>query len=347
MVTAKESLEAAAPEWEELAVRQSAAPFLRPGWILAWRNAFGGPGVEARTVRRDGELKGVIPVRSSGGVVRSPTNWHTPLFGPVVDDSAAADELFASLVSERPRRVDLSFLSRDAMETHRLHGLEGYRVTSRPVLASPYLDVGEDWEPYWRSRSKNLRGTVRRCRNRLEEMGQVELEVLDGSEALEARLEEGFSLEATGWKSDRGTAVVSSDRVKGFYWEVASWAAARGMLRLAFLRVGGRAVAFNYCIESHGAHHLVKLGHDAELARAGPGTVLTALMVERAFDLGQRSYEFLGVAEPYKLRWATGCRDRQRVQAFAYTPIGLADRLVQTRGRAAATWIRARIGRGP
>jgi hypothetical protein len=46
-----------------------------------------------------------------------------------------------------------------------------------------------------------------------------------------------------------------------------------------------------------------------------------------------KSYEFLGDAEPYKLRWAQTCREMVRAQSFASTPAGWGDRMVQTHGR--------------
>ena len=95
-------------------------------------------------------------------------------------------------------------------------------------------------------------------------------------------------------------------------------------------------MAFNLCIETSEAHYLLKPGHDPELASAGPGTVLTSELVSRAFSMGLDRYEFLGADDRYKLRWTKQCHDLVRVQAFARSVPGAADRLVQTRGRAVA-----------
>src|SRR5207247_10269646 len=68
------------------------------------------------------------------------------------------------------------------------------------------------------------------------------LEVVDGSERLDELLEEGFRVEASGWKSRAGTAIASRPDTRRFYTDVARWASDRGWLRLAFLRLGGRAL---------------------------------------------------------------------------------------------------------
>jgi CelD/BcsL family acetyltransferase involved in cellulose biosynthesis len=109
-----------------------------------------------------------------------------------------------------------------------------------------------------------------------------------------------------------------------------------GLFCFASLRVNGRMVAFNLSLETADAHYLLKLGHDVELASASPGTLLTAAMIERAFSLGMKSYEFLGDADPYKLRWTQRCREFVQAQSFAHTPTGLIDQIAQTEGRAIA-----------
>jgi CelD/BcsL family acetyltransferase involved in cellulose biosynthesis len=320
-------------EWEELADRVGASPFVRPGWISAWWEAFGSGSLPVFVLRRDGRLGGVLPMMRHRGTLLSPTNWHTPGFGVVAEDDAARLALFEAIVGEGPRRVDLSFLA-DAADVQCLRrAAERYRLVERVVIRSPYVPVESDWDSYWRGLSRNLRKTVRRCRNRLAERGEMVIEVADGREDLDRLLEEGFRLEASGWKGEEVTAIVSRPETRRFYETVSRWAADAGILRLAFMRIDGEAVAFNLSFEAGGRHYVLKLGHDAELNSLGPGTVLTAAMVERTFALGLQSYEFLGGDAAYKLRWAPSCHELARVQAFAPTASGAVDRLVQTSGR--------------
>jgi CelD/BcsL family acetyltransferase involved in cellulose biosynthesis len=74
-----------APEWDALADRVGAAPFLRPGWLGAWLEAFPAGRPAILTVREGGELKGVLPLLRGSALLTSPSNSHTPLFGPVVE----------------------------------------------------------------------------------------------------------------------------------------------------------------------------------------------------------------------------------------------------------------------
>jgi CelD/BcsL family acetyltransferase involved in cellulose biosynthesis len=336
------SLEA---EWDRIALDSGAPPFMRPGWISAWWEAFGNGELEFVTARREGRLVGLLPLVSRRRAIFAPANWHTPGYGAVAVDDAVRLALYEGALGSRPRRLDLSFLAAGPAGGELLgRAASGYRLATRVMMRSPYVPVDGDWDSYWSSLSKNLKGTVRRCRNRLADRGEVTVEVAEGRTDLDALLADGFRLEASGWKGEEGTAIVSRPETRRFYEAVSRWAADAGILRLAFLRIDGEAVAFNLSFEAADRHYLLKPGHDAALDSLGPGTVLTAEMVQRSFTLGFKAYEFLGKDDRYKLRWTDSCHELLRVQAFAATPSGGIDRLLQTRGRDAAKKLLRRGG---
>lgn len=339
-------IEALEQEWDALAERTDAAPFLRPGWVAAWWDAFGSQGELELITRRSeaGELAGVLPMIRTGRTLRSPTNDHSPVFGAVADEGALI-ELYELMLERRPRRIEIGMLAADGRDPISMRrAARAYAVYGRTVARSPYLTIDGEWDAYWSSLSQNLRGTVRRCRNRLRELGALELDVRGGGDDLDRLLGEAFELEATGWKGAAGTAITSKPETERFYRSVAAWAAEQGLLRLSFLRADGRAVAFHLGLETASAYYLVKLGHDAALDKAGPGTTITASLLERAFERGLQTFEFLGLDEPYKLRWGTGMvRERLLIRAFAPTLAGRAESLVQVKGRGVARSARDRL----
>lgn len=339
MQIGNETFDAVREEWDALADHLEVPPFLRAGWFAVWWDAFGNGQLRVVTVRRHNRLVGVLPVIQRGSVITSPTNSHTPLFGPIVEDQEVVKALAGALFASGMRRIDLSFLEGpEGIESCLRNDIvePTFRLYSRTIMSSPYLPIEGDWDSYWKSRSRNLRSTVRRCRNRLADLGEVTVQIANDAEGIDALLAEGFEIEESGWKEERGTAIASRPETHRFYREVAHWATQMGILKLAFLRIDGRAVAFNFSLESAGNHYLLKLGHDAGLNRAGPGTVLTAEMLKRAFSINLRSYEFLGADDRYKLRWTGLVHDRLRVQAFAPSIAGRADAMIQVHARAAA-----------
>ncbi len=326
-------------DWDELADATGASPFRRPGWIGAWWNAFGEGTLELATVRRDGRLAAVLPLRRHLGALGSPTNWHTPEFGPVASDATSLRRLAHELLALRPRRISLAFLdsgSETATCLREAAAARGFRVLERTLMSSPYLEIDQTWPEYERSLSRNVRGDAKRRLRRLEELGALTTDVRDGSERLEELLTEGFRLEASGWKGSSGSAIASQSRTEIFYRSVARWGAAQGILRIAFLRLDGVAIAFHYCLEHAGAHYFIKGGHDSAYSRYSPGKVLTHAMLSRAFSLGLSSYEFLGGEDPWKLRWTSSVRHRSLIHAFRPAPDGLLEWTVFNHGRRAA-----------
>ena len=317
-----------APEWDELAERVGAPPWLRPGWMEAWWRAFGRGLDEVVAIRRAGELSAIVPLARRGGALHSLSNWHSPSFGLLAADDDARTALADALFARDARSVRLAFLPDDAAGLGACLDAavgRGYPVILRTLERSPFLPIDGEWAAYERSLDPRLRQDLRRRRRRLEEQGDVTVEVLDGAERLDVLLEEGFRVEAAGWKGERRTAIASSPATRTFYTTVACWAAERGWLRLCFLRLDGRGIAFNYSLEHGSRHYLLKTGFDAAYEKYAPGKLLLREMLERAFALGLASYEFLGDDAPWKLEWTGTVRERRLFHAFARSTTGRAE----------------------
>jgi CelD/BcsL family acetyltransferase involved in cellulose biosynthesis len=310
-------------EWDRLADRTGAAPFLRPGWIEAWWRAFGAGRLEVLREEGEGGVHALLPVRHLHGAVSSPSNSHSPRFGVLRDDRAMGAALLDKLFARRPAQVSLGFVGALGSSLEELTGAAetaGYRSLQRTLERSPFVTVDGSWEGYERSLDGSVRRDLRRCRRRLEELGRVTLDV----EYDIAHLDEALALESLGWKRTAGTAIISAPQTAHFYIEVARWAAATGRLRLIFLRVDGRPVAFHLALEDDRTYFPLKGGFDPALRAQSPGRLLIHATLERAFAVGLRRYEFLGGSDAYKLRWATEAYDRVLFQAFAPGPVGQA-----------------------
>jgi CelD/BcsL family acetyltransferase involved in cellulose biosynthesis len=308
-----------APEWDDLADRAGSGPFSRPGWFEAWWDAFGRGRLEVVTVRRGTRLAAVLPLHVRGGVRRSLTNWHTPeLVVPAEDDRARA-ELLHGVLRHARLPLALGMLTGgqpDPPAVRAAARATGSRVLERTIERSPYVELTGDWAGYEAALPRRRRSELRRRRRRLEEQGSLAFEVADGTERLEALLAEGFAAETSGWKAETGTAIASHPQTLAFYTSLARWASARGILRLAFLRLDRRPIAFHLTIEEGGSAYQLKGGYDPSLRALAPGALLIRQMLEWAYGRGLRTYEFLGADEDFKLDWTSDLRDRLMVQAF-------------------------------
>lgn len=325
------SVEPLADEWEELADRTGASPFLRPGWIGAWWRAFGSGVFEVRALRRDGELAAVLPVVWRRGGVHSPTNWHTPAFGALAVDDDAEYEIYAKLFRERPGYAILRFVASDAAVA--AARAARFTVGSRPLQSSPYVVLnGEPPTPGTKRLSR-----LRQARRKLEPNGPVTLDV----HTTTAELDEAFRLEASGWKLEEGTAIVAQPQLRRFYTDVADWAASRGLLRVAFLRVGEAAIAVEILLCDGRRLYDLKGGYDEAYKKQAPGLLLVEAVVAWAREQGLESFEFLGAPEPFKLEWTDRLREVHAVEAFSHGPTGLAALAAYRYGRPLAKRLRS------
>jgi CelD/BcsL family acetyltransferase involved in cellulose biosynthesis len=328
----------------------SAPSFLHPGWILAWHRAFSARRLTVLCARRQGELVGALPCVERWGVLRSPTNWHTPEFGFLARDSEVRTALAAALIEEPQSGIDISFLNSDDAALRaciQAASERGRRTIVRTMVRSPYVDLsGGDWDSFCATLDAKVRKELRRLRRRLDEEGTVTVDFVDGSSDIDRLLREGFSIEGSGWKQRRGTAITSEPRTERFYTDIARWAASRGELLMAFLRLDGRPIAFDLCLEAGGRAYALKGGFDSEFRRYGPGILLTYESLRRAFARGLVTYELLGAADRYKLVWTATVRERVRLQVFkAASPGGFFSWVAWAYGRPLVRSARAVVRR--
>lgn len=335
-------------QWAELAERTGASPFMHPEWFRLWRNAFAPPNACFLTAHRDGLLAGVLPLSRRGRALESMTNDHTPWFDLLAEDEGARLALAHAALARPTDRITLDYLPlggetvqavRQAAEERR------FRVAVRSWERPPYISLTGSWEAYEHGLDGKLRRDLARRRRRLEELGPVDLDVQDGRTDLGRLLDEGFGLESSGWKEARGTAILSRPETRQFYTELARWATERGILRLSFLRVGGRAIAFQLGLQDRGVYFFVKGGYDPAFARHAPAKLLVQARLRRAFAEGLKRFEFLGPQEAFKLEWTPTTHELGRLQAFARTPAPTLRWAALVYGRPAASRARRTLRR--
>jgi hypothetical protein len=117
-------------------------------------------------------------------------------------------------------------------------------------------------EPVWKiKRSVLLVGNgENECINAVERGNVRDDRHIELRPASNQRVMANHAIEASGWKGERGAAIISRPETRSFYTEVSRWAARNGWLRLAFLRLDGRALAFQCGLEDGGTHYFLKGG---------------------------------------------------------------------------------------
>lgn len=315
-------------EWDSLALSSEAHPFARPGWIQAWVEAFADPQALVFAVARDGDnLVALIPFSAARGVLRTPANWHTPEVAALGEADALRLALSAALATA-PRRVAIRVVPDATADVLRpALAAAGYRIVERTLQVSPFVRLDRAFRASPET-SRLMPGDLGRKWRRLADLGQLELDERDGKSDLTALLEEGFRVEGSGWKDAAGTAIVSHESTRRFYDRIAAWAARDGLLSLAYLRLEGRAIAFQFGIRTKREYYFLKGGYDPEFARYSPGKLLHARMLERMLAGGVERYEFLGDTESYKLTWPYESKRFLELVGYRSSPAGTVDRVL-------------------
>ena len=331
----RRGLEELRPSWQALAERAGAPhPFATHEWVTTWWDCFGGRGdLLVLTVKEGDETVAIAPLhlrrrRLYGLAVRSigfTTDVHAQRFDLLVrPDRPDAYRAIWRALADRGGwdLVELAQIpegSPTLSELRRLAQADGYLTGLWPSSGSPYLAIDGDYEGYLRRLGGKHVANLRRRERRLADLGVVRMETVDGLDGLVDALRDGLRIEAAAWKGRAGTAIGSDPARRRLYTEFAARAVGRGWLRLHFLSVGGRRIAFDYSLVLGGRTFMLKPGYDPAYARYSPYALLLMKVLRGEFARGATEFEFLGDAEPWKLEWTARVKRHQWLYLMAPT----------------------------
>lgn len=338
VITTIERLREIAPIWEDLVARAGMTdPFVTPTWIETWWESFGaGAELMVLLVRADGQPVAIAPLQigteriygARHRCVRFLANQHSPRCDFVV--AANHEEAYAAicrfLMTESAdwdvlRLCDVPAASGTLRELAQYAARYGFLSGLRHGPESPFLPTTSQWDAYFETLPAKRRWFLRNRLKRLSKRGRVLLETIPGGDDLESALEDGYRLEAAAWKGKAGTAIACSAGVRRFYTTLAKRCAERGWLRLHFLKVGDRRIAFAYCVAYANRMFLLKPGFDPEFAAFSPGHLLFYLALQQMHLSGFVAYDFLGYGDAWKRQWADQTTEHGTLFVYANQPL--------------------------
>jgi CelD/BcsL family acetyltransferase involved in cellulose biosynthesis len=325
-----------APEWDALVRETRNEPFYRHEFIRTWLDNFA-PRARLRVLlARDGggKLAAALPLleergRMLGAPVRrlvSTANDHSCRFDlPAQDGEAAGQVIFAHLAADKSWDVlCLTDVPDGGNAWHLFRAAEraGYPVQAWESLRSPYITLPATAENMQAHLPSKFRANLRRRRRKLEEKGHVTVECVTGGLELQAKLEEGYVLERSGWKGAGGTAISQSAQTWGFYSELARIAAYGGYLSLYFLRVNSEPVAFQYGFAYRDKYYLLKPAYSEAHSDCSPGQLLMDEVLQDCIRNGMKEFDFLGPDMTWKRDWTDDTRPHTWLYIFRDSAYG-------------------------
>lgn len=133
---------------------------------------------------------------------------------------------------------------------------------------------------------RKRRKEYRRLQTRLGEQGRFEALTLRPGESPATWVGELLTLEASGWKGRRGTALMADAATVAMLHEAASGLAATGRLRFWKLALDGKPIAMMYAVVDGGEAWLGKIAFDESWAKYSPGVLLILHATEQIFAEG-------------------------------------------------------------
>lgn len=324
--------------WDELVSQNPLdAPFLRHDFLRLWMENFA---PDARlslwTAGQEREVELALPLIEHRGLFRgipariwrAPVNVHSCRF----DLIAPSKERFPTKLADAFAEALLQRKDFDVIEVpdvpddgvfHQIWekiGAQGFPTFAWPSMNSPWIDLSSGEKGL--QLTSHFRSNLRRRRRKLEAIAPLTLQRCVGGAELEALLEEGLLLEQSGWKGSERTAIACSPVLRAFYSEWARSNALSGELCLYFLRLGERAIAFQFGIASGQTYYLPKVAFDESLGECSPGHVLMDFVVRDLIQRGFERFDFLGPSMSWKLEWTRSSRQHHWLYVFANTRHG-------------------------
>ncbi|MDQ6835980.1 MAG: GNAT family N-acetyltransferase, partial [Actinomycetota bacterium] len=316
------ALESIVPAWRAI----SDDPFTSPEWLLSWWHAFGaGRALLAAALWRGEKLAALAVLTSDGDRLLTPTNEHTPHYDIAAIDEAARAQILRALLHSRYRAVVLDALPDTSRTTAWLRAhTAGRHLASRRRHVSPFVDTSVSKDAFRAVSQPRWKAPLDRYRRKMERENGASFHLLQAPENLDRLLDAGFAIEASGWKGEAGTAIISDPATNSFYRSLAHQYAATGELAVSWLSFGDEMVAFDLAFVVGGRVYGVKSGFDERHRRLAPGLVLRLAIIERGIELGLATHELLGDDADWKRKFASGDRAHTELRLYRRGPAGTA-----------------------
>ncbi|MCP4745523.1 MAG: GNAT family N-acetyltransferase [Desulfobacteraceae bacterium] len=310
-------------EWNELAHHNKVEPWQSFSWIKSAATAYSKKHyLRIVIIKKDGKLTAIAPL------ILKPNEqafhpWQLQFLGGeelkepnrlIAKDAESLYLLIDAITSERVFPMRLSRIIND----HAIGDIlvskfkkKGW-ITKVMQMPYPYIDLTKN------SIKKSLLRDLRRARKKADKLGDVSFQTINEleSENLRKHLNKAFRIEASGWKGQNRTAILTTEWRKTFFERYAKSAFKQGCLNLSFLKINNEAVAVQYAVESMNSYWLLNIGYDERYRNCSPGNLLLEESIKTASKKGLTRFNFLGKEAAWTKRWTTSLTDTTILAAY-------------------------------
>lgn len=186
------------------------------------------------------------------------------------------------------------------------------RYTCDSKLSSPWIPIETDWDLFYGSLKRRSKKTVNNIRNRIKQLGKVEINQFGDAE----KLTEMSVISKKAWKYREGKSYLNSDDRKMFFERLSRRAEEKGWLSIWILYISGHPVAYEYHLRYDDKQIALLAEFDQDYSGCSPGAFLDYTIVKQLFESGIREYDLGGSLDQYKKKWNPKIRYTEDYRIF-------------------------------
>ena len=290
-------------------------------WMSARAGAVRPEAIVLFAVTAEGKTTALLPTLPHMGWLLELPRLFEP--GDLVWSTPASLAALAEMLARQPRPLHLERVPADSPTIDALRRAFRWRgiLLTRESMPTPCIDLTGHSNNPDACLTPRRHTDLRRAQRRAQALGEVryELHAPRSESELALLMQEALAVENLSWKAGAGTAL-TTDEDQGRFFEAFTEEAMRcGMLRIALMRIDGRAVAMQIAGEWNHRFWLFKISHDQDFAECSPGQLLIWHTLRDAASRGLLSYEFMGVMAPWTELWTKKLRHYRDVRAIPFS----------------------------
>ena len=332
--------------------------FMTPEWTLVWWKHFGNKSRMAVLAVRDAseQLVGLAPFYIS----THQFGWrrlafladshvgsdYLSILAARGSESAVAATVVASIDGQRKawdyielRDTADSPLMKDFSERLKKITEDSERFVASTCYYIPLLGTFED---YMATSSSRVWRDYRKCWKALTTKHAGSLQVYSSVETLSDVFQEFLRLHELRFQSRGERSAILQPGVPSFQKEAALALAESGVARIVLVKAGDQSIAALYGFAVGEGFQYYQAGMDPSWDHLSPGKLVLAGTIQYLISAGQKEFDFLQGAEPYKADWAQHKRHTFTERYFDSRPRSQMARL-SLRARAMASRWKAAI----
>lgn len=218
-------------------------------------------------------------------------------------------------IFELPRMDRSSAVTQRFLQACQTHGLS---LGVEDDLQSPVLQLPGSWNELLLTLSPSFRQTLKRKVRSADKIPNMRMSVVTDASVIDPIVE----ISKESWQHEQGTSIASRRDIRDFYQAVIECYAQRKQLYCALMEVDGEPAAFELNLAHRTTLYNFKLGFKKKFSHISTGVVLKAFLLKEILDSQGRkrefsTYDFMGSAEDYKLRWSKNLRVQNQYIVFS------------------------------